>query len=263
MTPGEPSDPPRRVAHLARGPFAYTDEGEGTPILAIHGLPGSVRDYRWLGAALEGRARLVRLEHPGFGETPRATWPGGALEDRVGFACAAADALGLEDYVVLGHSMGGPVAMGVAARQPARVRGLALLSSVGLSVHRLARRVPRNPSLGPLLESRLICWLLRRPMREGFVRAGFPRSIPAEALEQTARIATQLRFEEIRAVARGVRAPTLVAWAEDDRLVESAISLALGNELPPGPRLGFPDGGHNIQKTRACELADALPALLG
>lgn len=258
MTPEHPSDPPRQSAWLPSGPFSYTDEGEGPVLVAVHGLPGSVRDYRWLASALAGRVRLVRLEHPAFGGTPRATRPGYTLHERVRFVLEAVDALGIGRYSVLGHSMGGPVAMGVAAAQLGRVERLILLASVGLSPHRLIRSFRRIPEMSRLLELGLVQRALLPRMRAGFVKAGFPRSTPDEAVMQSMRILMSLSFEDIRAAARRVRAPTTVAWTEDDPLVEPPIAHALGNELPPGPRLGFASGGHNLQKTRAVELADAI-----
>lgn len=261
MTPERPSDPPRQHGWLGRGPFAYTDEGEGPAVVAIHGLPGSIRDYRWLGAALaEHPVRFIRLEHPGFGRTPRATGPGYHLADRVAFAVEAADAMGLERFHVLGHSIGGPVAMGLAAARPERVATVALLASVGLHTHRLIRRTGRLPDLSRALDLPPLRASLLPALRASFRRIGFPRSTPDEAIVHTMRIVSALRFDEIREVARRVRAPTLVAYAEDDALVEPAIALSLANELPSGGLLGFPSGGHNIQKTRAVELADAIAA---
>lgn len=260
-TPETPHDPPVRVAAIASGPFGYTDEGpRTTPILALHGLPGSVRDYRWLGAALGDRARLVRLDQPGFGATPLRTEPDPSLDARARFVLDAADALGLDRFCVLGHSMGGPLAIAVAARAPDRVAGLACLASVGLSPHRLARRAARLPDLARVLRWPLVPRLLLPRMRADFVRMGFPRSTTDEAILQSTRIFSALTFDAIRIAARRVRCSTLIAWAEDDALVEPAIALALGGVLPPGPRVSFATGGHNIQKTHAQELADALVA---
>ena len=57
--------------------LAYTDEGTGPVVLAIHGCPGSVRDWRWLGHPLASHFRLIRLDLPGFGETPLGHSPRG------------------------------------------------------------------------------------------------------------------------------------------------------------------------------------------
>jgi pimeloyl-ACP methyl ester carboxylesterase len=255
LTPERPSDPPLRTAWLPRGPFSYTDEGEGPVLVALHGLPGSARDYRWLAPALDG-VRLIRLEQPGFGATPRATEPSSRLFDRARFVSDALDAIGVERYAVLGHSMGGPLAMCVAAGE--RVTGLALLASVGLHPHRLMRKVGRQPDLAWMLDVYPIARALLPPMRKGFVRAGFPASTPDEAILHCTRIFSQFRFSEVHEVVPRVRTPALIAWAEDDPLVESAIALSLSPALPPGPRIAFDDGGHNIQKTRAIELGAAL-----
>lgn len=253
MTPDRPSDPPLRAGWLREGPFTYTDEGEGPALVALHGLPGSVRDWRWLAPALSG-VRLVRLDQPGFGGTPRRTAPGTTLEERARFVWAALEALGVRDYVVLGHSMGGPLAITVSTR----ARGLALLASVGLRPHRMIRKLGRAPDLPAVLDAPLVGRLLMRPMRRAFARTGFPASTPDEAIRQCMRIVSRLSFAEVREAVREVRAPSLLAWAEDDPLVEPAIGLELGRELPPGPRLSFDRGGHNIQKSRAVELGEAL-----
>lgn len=253
MTPEQPSDPPLRAAWLREGPFTYTDEGEGPTLVAVHGLPGSVRDFRWLAPALEG-VRLVRLDLPGFGGTPRATAPGITLRERARFVLDALEALGVRDFVVLGHSMGGPLAMSAAAR----ARGLALIASVGLRPHRMIRKMGRYPDLPRVFDAPIVGRLLLPALRRRFVQAGFPASTPDEAILQSMRIVGRLPFADVRAAAAAVRCPTLLAWAEDDPLVEGAIGLELARELPAGPRLVFPDGGHNIQKTRAIELGRAL-----
>ncbi len=257
MTPEVPSDPPLRAGWLRAGPFSYTDEGEGPVLVALHGLPGSTRDWRWLAPALRG-VRLVRIDQPGFGETPRSVAPGITLRERARFVHDALGALASDEFVVLGHSMGGPVAMAVAEH----ARGLALLASVGLRPHRMIRKRGRWPDLPRLFDAPVLGRLLMPPLRDGFARAGFPRSTPDEAMRQSMRIVSRLPFEHVRRAAAAVRCPTLLAWAEDDPLVEEAISLELSSALPAGPRLALGEGGHNVQKSRAIELGEALSAFV-
>lgn len=257
-TPDVPSDPSTRVAWLRTGSFTYTDEGEGRVLVALHGLPGGVRDYRWLAPALDG-VRFVRIEQPGFGGTPLSTAPDPSLAGRTRFVIDALDGLGIDRLVVLGHSMGGPLATAVAASLPHRARGLALLASVGLRPHRMLRKLGRYPDLPRVLDLPVVGSLLvKGPMRQGFVRAGFPASTSDTAIRQCMRIVSGLRFPELRAAFAGVRAPSFLAWAEDDPLVEGAIGLELAMTLPAGPRLTFDRGGHNVQKSHAIEIGAAL-----
>jgi pimeloyl-ACP methyl ester carboxylesterase len=65
-----------------------------------------------------------------------------------------------------------------------------------------------------------------------------------------------------RAVAAGLP-PTLLAWARDDHMLESEIPEELSRAIPGVRALAFPDGGHNIQKTRAAELGAAIREWLG
>lgn len=259
MTPDRPSDPPVHVGWLPKGSFTYTDEGEGPALVALHGLPGSARDFRWLAPALSG-VRFIRLEQPSFGGTPRSTEPSTRLADRARFVLAALEAIGIDRFTVLGHSMGGPLAMSVAASE--RVEGLALLASVGLRPHRLMRKIGRYPDLARLVGVPLVSRALLVPLRRGYQRAGFPASTPDAAIVHCTRIFSTISFEEVRAAARCVRAPTFIAWAEDDPLVEPAIGLELARTLPAGPRVVFDEGGHNFQKSRAIELGEALSAWL-
>jgi len=256
-----PSDPPALRAETARGPFSYTDVGAGRAIVAIHGLPGSVRDFRYLGSALEDRCRLVRLDMPGFGGTPPSTARATTLGARAEFVADALEALGLEEVLVIGHSMGGPVALVAALSAAARVRGLGLLASAGLHPHRRIRRETRTRWLARGVDVPLLGLGLRRAGHAMFRRSGFPASTTYDEVAQTFRILGHFSFEETRAAATALRVPTLTAFADDDPFIEPEIEIELSGGVPPGPRLRWTTGGHNVQKTHAAEIADALATM--
>ncbi len=256
-TPAAPFDPPVHTVELPSGPVAYTDDGEGPCLVLIHGLPGSGRDFRWLGPCLEG-LRVVRIDLPGFGDTPLATRPSARLHNRGSFVAEVLAALGLERVVLLGHSFGGPLAVEAAVRSPDRVVGLALLSSVGSRIHRGKRSFGPWRLLSTGLRTGLGRRLLMPQLRAGFLKSGFPRSTPDEILVQTAHCIAWTPIDRHRRNLLGLDLPTLIAWAEDDPLVEPAISEELAAACGAGPRLSWPTGGHNIQKTHARELGRAL-----
>ena len=255
----EPSAAPSVLVQLPTGPASLVDEGEGPAIVLVHGLPGSVRDFRWLAPHLVTRGlRAVRVDLPGFGDTPVATAPDPSPEGRAGFVLDVIDALGLERPLLLGHSMGGVVATAAADRRPGGLRGVALISSPGLRPHVGLRRFPaRSLALavgGPLRQRALMPFV-----RGLFSRAGF-RRYPDEALLRT--IAC-VRATDLGAHAERVRrlaVPALVAWCDDDALIEPAISEALAAACPAGPRLRWAEGGHNPQKTHAEAIAAAVAA---
>jgi pimeloyl-ACP methyl ester carboxylesterase len=117
--------------HDGRG-LGYREYGEatGTPIVYLHGMPGSRLDPVALDEEYRSLClRLVAIERPGYGlSTARRTW---GLLDWPADVAAVADRLALERFAVLGYSAGGKYAAACAYALPARVTGAAIVSGVG------------------------------------------------------------------------------------------------------------------------------------
>ena len=111
--------------------LAYTDEGEGLPVLCLPGLTRNGADFDELAAALKGRYRLIRLTLRGRGASDRDPDPtnynvGIEARDVVEFL----DHLGLKRVMIVGTSRGGLIAMVLAATAKDRLAGV-LLNDVG------------------------------------------------------------------------------------------------------------------------------------
>ena len=194
---------------------------------------------------------------PGQGDTPLDTGSGPSIGDRARYVRQVIEALDLDRVLLVGHSMGGGIASSAAVNNP-RVVALGLLATIGAWKH---KGLLRLPSFMPRLADRDWTWTLSRPLaRQGFQAAGFPSYYDDASLRHTLRCAGALDFDEVARAHGAVKVPTLVAWAEDDPLIEPEVALDVVDRVPAGPRLRWPVGGHNIQKTHAQELG---PALLG
>lgn len=263
MTPETPAELAHRTLQLPPspgvpgGPVQYADLGEGPAIVLVHGYPGRPADFRWMVPLLDG-FRVVAVAMPGLDFTPLATCPAATLEGRAAFVTAFLDALDLRGTVV-GHSMSAGVLLHTAVARPERVARLGLLAPIGLRPHVGVRR--SFPSLGyAFTQIRALQWASRPLMRWAFPAMGFPKSLSDPAMLHALHCAASLDFAGQRAVAARVIVPCLLAWAEDDHLVEPAIPAELGERLPDGPRLSWSTGGHGIVKSRAVEIAGALRA---
>ena len=110
-----------------RGALIRTFEGgEGPPLLLIHGFGGAAWNFSELAPLLPGR-RLVIPDLPGHGASSPLPAP-----TLTGFADVVAEILD-EPMDVLGHSMGGVVALRLAERHPLLVRSLVLAAAAGIS----------------------------------------------------------------------------------------------------------------------------------
>ena len=115
--------------------LAYQDSGSGPPLVILHGLFGSGRNWTRLARQLAESWRVYALDLRNHGESP---WDGEmdylAMADDV---LAFLDRRGLDRATLIGHSMGGKAAMAVALVQPARVEALVVVD-IAPSVYALA-----------------------------------------------------------------------------------------------------------------------------
>ena len=249
-----------RVGFTCEGPTA------GLPLVLIHGVPGGAHDYRYLAPLLAESCRVYRLELPGFGTVVDADWPDYSPSGRASLVTAFTDALGVKEYAVLGHSAGGPAALATAALDHRRVRALILLASVGLRRH---QGVPMPPTvlrgLMGLSHLPILRTLILRQARATYRKIRFPGSdrLSLRELRIHASHVTRYDFPFNRWAAATLRCPTLVAYAEDDHYLETAISEELIAAIPGARAARYATGGHNLQKTRARALAARILSLVG
>ncbi len=239
--------------------MVVAEEGDpGAPaILCTHGLPGSVRDFRYLGPCLATRWRVVRVELPGCGGSPAT--PGTTVADWARAVTAVADALELERPALLAHSFSGGAVILAAGAAPDRFRGLALVASLGVRPHRAMRwspevyrrllRIAGLPAVGSAFS------LVARGL---YTSLGIPPPSGRGELHLHLGLLASVDFAVLEATIRSIELPVLAASARDDRLSEPEIQAELANLFPNAERLVFPSGGHHLQKHRAGELADAV-----
>ena len=114
----------------------YHDQGEGHPVLLIHGSgPGVTAWANWrlnIGPLAE-RARVLAPDMVGFGYTEAPPSVSYDLDTWVDHLIGFLDALSLPQVDLVGNSFGGGVSLAVASRHPDRVRRLVLMGSVGTS----------------------------------------------------------------------------------------------------------------------------------
>ncbi len=135
-------------------------EGSGDPIVLIHGFPVTREVWDEQAAQLASRARVIRPDLRGMG---RSSVPDGPylMETLAGDVAAVLDALGIERACVVGHSLGGYVAMAFCRMYSERVTRLALVCSrlaadtpqAAKSREELADRAEREARVDPIVDS--------------------------------------------------------------------------------------------------------------
>lgn len=252
----EPSDPSLRYLPYGDTAIAYSDEGAGgTTILAVPGIPGSSRDFRWLAPELARHSRVIRFDPPGFGGSRRPAFAGMSTAERAETARTVIERLELDPVVLVGHSAGGAAVAHVSRHHAELVRGCVLLSPSGPTPH--FSRAPLQVAAAVLrLPGGQRVWA--PALRRLFASQGFPAYLTDRERALSVLDAAEFDFADHRANLSAVGHPTMVAWAHDDGVIPAETFRALERMVPPGPRLEFVSGGHNLQKTRATDLARAI-----
>lgn len=216
--------------------LAYDDEGEGPVVLCLHSIAHGARDYAPLRERLRGRCRVLALDWPGHGCSAEDREPASAARYAAVLAGFVA-ALGLEDVVLVGNSIGGSAALQLAARRPDLVRALVLADAAGLdrvdaatrAVTRLMAAFFAAGARGARWFPRAVALYYRMLLTERPARAQRER-IVAAAGEMTPRLVEAWRSfgepdADQRALAAALACPVLVVWAKRDRVLQLRRSL--------------------------------------
>ncbi len=133
--------PAPSIVEVAGRPINYLDigldigpntgEGEGTPVVLVHGFGGDLNNWMFNQAPLAEGRRVIALDLPGHGASSKEVGAGD-LASLSGALSAWLDVLGVGRAHLVGHSLGGAVALGLARDRPDMVASLTLLAPAGL-----------------------------------------------------------------------------------------------------------------------------------
>lgn len=132
--------PPRGAfTTISSGRLHYLDCGEGPTILMIHGLAGNLGHFDCgIIDDLAKNFRVVAIDRPGSGYSDRPDDHAANVRAQARLVSEVIDRLELDTPLVVGHSLGGAIALALALEKPELVRGLALLSPLSLPVNEQA-----------------------------------------------------------------------------------------------------------------------------
>jgi pimeloyl-ACP methyl ester carboxylesterase len=243
----------------------YRTAGSGPTLLLLHGITNSSETWEPVAGALAERSSIVAPDLLGHGKsaTPRGDYSLGAHASGVRDLLTA---LGIERVTVVGHSLGGGIAMQFAYQFPERCERLVLVSSGGLGreVHMLLRAaaLPGADWVLPLLTSRGVRGVgqgIAAALRQGRLAPSGDISVLArgfaslhdggsrQAFLHTVRAVIDTGGQRVSANDRlhlAAQLPTLIVWGERDSIIPLSHGRA-AHEAMQGSRLEvFPDAGH-------------------
>ncbi|TNE91980.1 MAG: alpha/beta fold hydrolase [Deltaproteobacteria bacterium] len=269
----------RRMATVDGVRLHFVDHGEGPVVLLFHGNPTWSFLWRKVIARLDGyRVIAPDLWGLGLSDKPRSTRAHN-LERHLELLTGLVRGLQIEAFITVGQDWGGPMAAGVAARDPNRVRG-AVFGNTGVlaprrplkvtSFHRFAHtplisdavfrlgsfpqrglsRVQGDRSSIGKLETRAYTWPLRR-LRDRAAPLAMARMVPNREGHPTL-----APMEHIDAWVRGFDGPIGLVWGTRDPIL--GRGLRRHREALPQARVWETEAGHFLQEEVPDELVEAI-----
>lgn len=264
----------------------YVDEGEGDPILMLHGEPTWGYLYRNFVGPLLPLGRVIIPDHMGFGKSETPQDREYSIRDHVDNLERLVDHLGLRNITLVAQDWGGPIGAMLSLRRPELFARFCYMNT----------GVPARPPAGvPLVSdypwfkwvqtdeahatlSNLGATALSVLKRIGFERTGIvnetwvraysaPFPTPADCKGALAfpasigaAVVTELMLENIANVPAVAALPAMYVHGEEDRAVPTDMAVGMFRSLwPQGPVTTLPGVGHFLQE----DAPEAVTALIG
>jgi pimeloyl-ACP methyl ester carboxylesterase len=251
----------------------YVRKGEGPPVLLLHGISSSLYTWKDVLPALAAHHDVIAVDLPGFGDS---AIPSPASGDRIARSVVGLmDRLGITRASIVGNSLGGAIAIAIAARLPDRVDRIVLIDAAGYNfapadrpfLLRVAGAIP-----APVLEALPVRPMVALGLRQVFhddslvtpdkiaeYVAPMRRPGASAALHGLLLGTDDLHFP---GVIREVRAPTLILWGRYDTWIPPRDADRFAADIP-GARVLMMETGHMPQEERPAETAARVEEFLG
>jgi pimeloyl-ACP methyl ester carboxylesterase len=267
----------RRTLAIDDVAIAYDVAGGGPPVLCIQGVGVAGGGWAPQVEALAARYRTITFDNRGVGATPRGAAPL-SIERMAADAWAILDAEGIDRAHLVGHSMGGLIALAAALDAPSRVASLSLICTfadgagptrptmrmiaLGIPTRIGTRRMRRRAMQRMLFPDAWLRGVDRDALAER-LNAIFGRDlgeappIVSEQLEIMGRCDLTRRLSELAAI------PTLVVSGRHDPIAPPAFGRAIAAGIPQARYVEYDDASHALPIQRAEQLNALMLEHLG
>lgn len=265
---GAEAGPRHSFVETADGPLRYVQRGDGAAtVVLIHGFGGDLDNWLFNIDALAARACVYALDLPGHGHSTK-TLSDPSLEGLSRTLIAFMDAVGIASAHLVGHSLGGAVAVRTALDAPSRVGSLTLVAAAGLGPEingayvdgfvAAASRRDLKPVVAQLFDDP---GLVSRALVEDLLRYKRLDGVTAALSSLAAAVFPDGRQGAVFTPALGaLPQPVLVISGAGDRIIPAAHAAAAGAARPAATVEVIGGAGHMVQMEKAGRVNDLILA---
>lgn len=244
----------------------YVDEGSGPVIIMVHGNPSWSIYWSKLIDELKSKYRVIAIDHIGCGFSEKPTDYSYTLEQRIEDLSSLVEQLELSEYSLFVHDWGGAIGMGLAQKDPSKVKSLVVFNSAAFFSANIPKRIAmcRWPVFGKLAIQGFNAFAgaavhmatnkgFSRSLRKAYVapynsfnnrRATFEfvKDIPMEEEHPTRPVIDKIEAE----LPKFSKHPLLLIWGDKDWCFDASFLKTWKTKFPNAQVLNLKDSGHYV-----------------
>lgn len=256
--------------------YAAGSRGSGEPIVLIHGFPTSSHLWSEVVRELPAGHRVVVVDLLGYGRSDRPASHDVSIRGHSERMLALMDTLGINYACIVGHDIGGGIALAMALRAPARVSRLCLVNSVAFDAWP-SREVKMARAMLPLTRHLPATWLLS-VLRTDLIRGYTETSRAAHSIEKYVRPFASLEGRDVfmqhlaqldaadtdafTPRLKDVIVPTAIVWGAEDPFLPMGVGARLHAEIPKSSFDVLPGLRHFVPEEAPERVAGVVADLL-
>lgn len=264
----------QRVAEVGDRFISYVDDGSGEPVVLLHGIP--TWSYLWMPVlgSLTRSARVLAPDLLGFGFSDKRDMFDRSIARQAEIVNAWMERIGVRSAVIVGHDIGGGVALRLATLFPSRVRKLCVINTVCYDSWPIELMLQfGHPGADRQLSAAMAVRVLRQALKGGFARrppaqfldgllAPYTTEVGKLSLIRNASALNTNLTTEIAPLLPTVAVPTLIMWGEDDVFQPIAYGERLAWDIPGAHFVRLGGARHFAMVDRPRAVGERLAAFI-
>jgi pimeloyl-ACP methyl ester carboxylesterase len=259
-----PDDVAGKFVQINSNKIRYIDAGSGVPLVFIHGFGSSIFSWRKNLDPISKHHRVCAPDLPGFGYSDKPLDADYTIDAYADFIIQFMDKLQIKKAVLVGHSLGGGIALLASLKYPSRVRALILLDTEAYPIKPpLMLTVAKMPGIRSFIHRAIGEWVIRISLK----RAYYDHTLITDRLVDEyyrpfltengkvipIKVLQAMDFEKLKQLPRRyrrIRKKILIVWGQEDRISRIHLAHKLKKDLRNSRLMIIPASGHLVQEEK-------------